>query len=189
MNWAVPKHLSVAICVVLLTACSSSGDKKDDVRSSARIEDRSGSATSGTGTGGGEDNQGATTHGLDTSPGLDASALDDPDSPLSVRVVYFDYDSSTIRSEFNEAIAAHAAYLAANPGETVTLEGHADERGSREYNLALGEQRALAVRRQLVLLGASAGQINPVSYGEERPAVDGHDESSYSMNRRVELLY
>jgi peptidoglycan-associated lipoprotein len=104
-------------------------------------------------------------------------------------VIYFDYDSANIRPEFNETVAAHAALLAANADISVTLEGHADERGSREYNIALGERRALAVRRQLVLLGASAAQIRAVSYGEERPAVEGHDEQSYSLNRRVELVY
>ena len=120
---------------------------------------------------------------------MSAMALDDPNSPLAVRVIYFDYDSSNIREDFQETVAAHAAYLTANPTTSVTLEGHADERGSREYNLALGERRALAVRRQLVLLGASAGQIRTVSYGEERPVVDGHDEESYALNRRVELVY
>jgi peptidoglycan-associated lipoprotein len=86
-------------------------------------------------------------------------------------------------------VDAHATYLASHPGTTITLEGHADERGSREYNLALGERRALALRRQLVLLGATAGQIRTVSYGEERPVAEGHDEQSYSLNRRAEILY
>ena len=106
-----------------------------------------------------------------------------------MRVIYFDYDSANIRADFNDSVAAHAAYLAANPTTTVTVEGHGDERGSREYNLALGERRSLAVRKQLVLLGASAGQIKTVSYGEERPAVDGHDEAAYEKNRRAELVY
>jgi len=86
-------------------------------------------------------------------------------------------------------VQAHAGYLAANPGTEITVEGHADERGTPEYNLALGERRAMALRKQLVLLGATAGQIRTVSYGEERPAVEGSDESAYAMNRRVEIVY
>jgi peptidoglycan-associated lipoprotein len=79
--------------------------------------------------------------------------------------------------------------MAANPNVVVTLEGHADERGSREYNLALGERRAESVRRQMAILGASGSQFRVVSYGEERPAIDGHDEYAWSQNRRVEIIY
>jgi peptidoglycan-associated lipoprotein len=114
---------------------------------------------------------------------------DDPNSPLSVRVIYFDLDSSNVRSDFSATIEAHAAYLAANSDVSIRLEGHADERGSREYNLALGERRALAVRKRLVLLGASAAQVRAVSYGEERPVSGGSDENSYALNRRVEITY
>jgi peptidoglycan-associated lipoprotein len=131
----------------------------------------------------------ARSKGVGEGAGMSASSLNDPNSPLSTRVLYFDYDSTTIRSDFEHVVQAHASYLAANPGVTITLEGHADERGTPEYNLALGERRALAVRRQLVLLGASAGQIKTVSYGEERPAAQGHDEQAYSLNRRVEIIY
>lgn len=117
------------------------------------------------------------------------SALDDPDSPLAKRIIYFEYDSSDIRPEYRTTVEAHAAFLAANQSVVVTLEGHADERGSREYNLALGERRAESVRRQMSLLGASAAQFRVVSYGEERPAVDGHDDYAWSQNRRVEIIY
>ena len=182
MKWAGFQIMLVLAVSLSLAGCSSTGDKKDDTQSAARVEDRS--ATSGAGT-----DSGAVTQGLEPDTSLSAMALDDPNSPLSVRVIYFDYDSANIREEFRETVAAHAGYLAANPATSVTLEGHADERGSREYNLALGERRALSVRRQLVLLGASAGQIRTVSYGEERPVVDGHDEQSYGLNRRVELIY
>ncbi len=107
----------------------------------------------------------------------------------AARVIYFDYDSDEIRPEFRSAVEAHAAYLTSHPDAILTLEGHADERGSREYNLALGERRALAVRRQLTLLGGSSGNIRTVSFGEERPAADGHDEGAYGLNRRVEIIY
>jgi peptidoglycan-associated lipoprotein len=96
---------------------------------------------------------------------------------------------STIKNESKNALMAHAAYLAANSSARVVLEGHADERGTVEYNLALGERRGESVRRFLLANGAAAGQIEVVSYGEERPAVMGHDESSYEKNRRVEIKY
>jgi len=104
-------------------------------------------------------------------------------------VVYFDFDRSDIRPEFNEMLAAHGAYLRANPTASVRLEGHADETGSREYNIGLGERRAQAVRTVLLLQGAAATQLSTVSYGEERPAVLGSDEEAYRLNRRVELVY
>jgi peptidoglycan-associated lipoprotein len=104
-------------------------------------------------------------------------------------VVYFEFDRSEIRGEFNPMLAAHGRYLASDPAITLRLEGHADERGSREYNIGLGERRAQAVRQILLLQGATASQITTVSYGEERPAVFGSDEESYSLNRRVELVY
>ncbi len=108
---------------------------------------------------------------------------------LAKRTVYFDFDSSEIKGEGTDIVAAHAKYLAANPGTRVRLEGHTDERGSREYNIGLGERRAQSVRRALLLQGAADAQISTVSYGEERPAVAGHDEAAWAKNRRVEILY
>ena len=104
-------------------------------------------------------------------------------------IVYFEFDSSEIRSDFNEMLAAHGRYLAADPAARVRLEGHADERGSREYNIGLGERRAQSVRQILLLGGAAPSQLTTISYGEERPAVFGSDEEAYSLNRRVELVY
>jgi peptidoglycan-associated lipoprotein len=104
-------------------------------------------------------------------------------------VVYFDYDRAEIKAEFVPIVAAHAKYLNGNASRRVRLEGHSDERGSREYNIGLGERRAQAVRRALMLQGVTEAQITTVSYGEERPAVQGGDESAYSKNRRVELIY
>jgi len=108
---------------------------------------------------------------------------------LAKRTVYFDFDSSEIKGEGTDIVAAHAKYLATNPTARVRLEGHTDERGSREYNIGLGERRAQAVRRALLLQGAADAQISTVSYGEERPAVAGHDEAAWAKNRRVELVY
>jgi peptidoglycan-associated lipoprotein len=104
-------------------------------------------------------------------------------------IVYFDYDRAEIRAEFVPVVAAHAKYLNGNASRRVRLEGHSDERGSREYNIGLGERRAQAVRRALMLQGVTEAQITTVSYGEERPAVQGGDESAWSKNRRVELIY
>jgi peptidoglycan-associated lipoprotein len=104
-------------------------------------------------------------------------------------VIYFDYDKSDLKPEYNSVIAAHAKYLTSNTSLKVRLEGNTDERGSREYNIGLGERRAQAVRRALMLQGVSENQITTLSYGEERPAVDGHDEAAYAKNRRVEISY
>jgi peptidoglycan-associated lipoprotein len=105
------------------------------------------------------------------------------------RLIYFDYDSSEIRPEFVSVIAAHAHALARNASVRVRLEGHTDERGSPEYNIGLGERRAQAVRRALMLQGVTDAQVATVSYGQERPAVSGHDEAAWAKNRRVEFIY
>lgn len=186
MNMRLLISVLAVTVLLVLSACGSSSTKSDSNTNPAAVEDRNAQHDSGTTD---TEDSGAVSMGLDNEDNFAAASLDDPDSILAVRVIYFDYDSATIRGDFSDAIAAHGAYLAQNPSVSLTLEGHADERGSREYNLALGERRALAVRRQLVLLGASAGQIRTVSYGEERPAVDGHDDDSYGLNRRVEMVY
>jgi len=108
---------------------------------------------------------------------------------LATRVVYFDFDSAEIKGAGTDVVAAHAKYLGAHPAIRVRLEGHTDERGSREYNIGLGERRAQSVRRALLLQGATDVQISTVSYGEERPAAPGHDEAAWAKNRRVEIVY
>lgn len=108
---------------------------------------------------------------------------------LATRIVYFDFDSAVIKGQGVDVVAAHAKYLAANPQARVRLEGNTDERGSREYNIGLGDRRAQSVRRALLLQGVSEGQITTVSYGEERPADPGHDEAAWAKNRRVEIVY
>ena len=113
----------------------------------------------------------------------------DTDSCLRQRVVYFDFDKSEIKPEFQAQIACHAAYLRQFPGARVTLEGNADERGTREYNLGLGERRGNAVDSALAAAGASASQLNVVSYGEERPVCKEHNEGCWQKNRRVEIVY
>lgn len=103
------------------------------------------------------------------------------------RLVYFDYDSYVIKPEFQALIEAHAGYIKAERSRKVVIEGHTDERGGREYNLALGQRRAESVAKSLTLLGVSGSQLEAVSFGKERPAVEGHDEAAWSKNRRVEL--
>ncbi len=115
--------------------------------------------------------------------------LSDPDTPLYKRVFYFDYNSSELSTEDREALSTHARFMAEVPSVTLVLEGHADERGSREYNLALGERRAKAIERILNLEGVPAKQIQVISFGEERPMAPGHDDEAWRLNRRVELLY
>ena len=113
----------------------------------------------------------------------------DTDSCLRQRVVYFDFDQSTIRPEFQEIMACHAKYLQDRPSARITLEGHADERGTREYNLGLGERRGNAVSDALSASGGSASQLTTVSYGEERPVCMESGDSCWSRNRRVEIVY
>lgn len=113
----------------------------------------------------------------------------DPTDGELAKILYFDFDSSELRAADTDIVARHAVQLGQNPQLRVRLEGHADERGSREYNIGLGERRAQTVRRLLLIQGASASQISTVSFGEERPAADGGDESAYALNRRVEIAY
>ncbi len=108
---------------------------------------------------------------------------------LDSKTIYFDFDSSQIKSDYNAILAAHAKYLSSNPSVRVRLEGNTDERGTREYNIGLGERRAQVVRQALMLQGVADAQITTVSYGEERPAVTGHAEAAWSKNRRVEIVY
>lgn len=136
-----------------------------------------------------EESAGAGTSGLSGRSGYAAADLNDPSSPLYQRVIYFDYDSSDIQSQFIDILRAHASYLSSSSGASVTLEGHTDERGTREYNLALGDHRADTVRRYLLAEGVPDGRVQTMSYGEERPADPGHTESSWALNRRVELIY
>ena len=109
--------------------------------------------------------------------------------PLAKRVIYFDFDKSEIKPEFADVVSAHARNLTTNPNLKIKLEGNTDERGTREYNIGLGERRAQAVRRALMLQGVAESQLTTVSFGSERPAAEGDDESAWAKNRRVELVY
>ncbi len=119
----------------------------------------------------------------------DVRNFDNPESLLSKRVIYFDFDKSTVRPEYRGIVSAHAAYTAAHSSARVTLEGHADERGTREYNLGLGERRGNAVMGLMSAQGARGSQLVVVSYGEERPTCRVSDDHCWSQNRRVEIVY
>lgn len=151
--------------------------------------DAAGTAVPG-GAAGGQNSSGANAAG-DQAGGAGAGVgKEGASAPAGVaRLVYFDFDSSEIRPEFVSVIAAHAKALSANASIRVRLEGHTDERGSPEYNIGLGERRAQAVRRALMLQGVAEGQIATVSYGEERPAVPGQTEEAWAKDRRVEIVY
>jgi len=131
---------------------------------------------------------GTTTQGSTSGKKYSPADLD-TDSCLRQRVVYFDFDRSEIRPEFQAAVACHADYLRQYPSARVTLEGNADERGTREYNTALGERRGNAVSSAVGAAGASSSQLNVVSYGEERPVCKEHGEGCWQKNRRVEIVY
>jgi peptidoglycan-associated lipoprotein len=115
--------------------------------------------------------------------------LTDPANPLSKRSVFFDYDSYSVKDEYKAVVEAHAKYLNSNTSKKVIIQGNTDERGSREYNLALGQKRAEAVRRALAALGVQEGQLEAVSLGEEKPKSTGADETAFADNRRADLVY
>jgi len=178
----------VAALLLLLQGCSSPGGTREG---DVPVEEHSVGVAGGAGTGG--EGQGVQTATADMAGSFAGrpiqEVLSDPSTPLAKRVFYFDLNSSELSAEDRDALAYHARFMNAFPSVTVVLEGHADERGSREYNLALGERRAKAIERILNLEGIAKEQIQVISFGEERPVALGHDEEAWRVNRRVELLY
>jgi peptidoglycan-associated lipoprotein len=170
----VLKGLMIAIPVLAMTACSSSDDAVN---------------ASGTGS---ETNQSMTNDSTMVSTVADNGQLTEQqlkEQALQQQTVYFAFDNATISADYEDMLATHAAYLSSNSMAKVTIEGHADERGTPEYNIALGERRAEAVAKYLQALGAQAGQISIVSYGEEKPLVREHTDAAYAQNRRAVLVY
>jgi peptidoglycan-associated lipoprotein len=162
----------------LLAACGSNV-KLDD---KAKIEDRSATPAAG-----------ATADSRSVAPvttaGTGLDPLNDPKGVLAKRSIYFDYDSFVVKDEFKPVVEAHAKYLNANKGRKIIIQGNTDERGGREYNLALGQKRAEAVRRSLSLLGVPESQMEAVSLGEEKPKATGSDEATWAENRRSDIVY
>lgn len=145
--------------------------------------------TEGTGDSSASSTSGASTMGIGEGEVYTGDPLLNPASPLSKRVIHFAFDSSEVAAEYLPVVAAHAEYLAANPDKRVVLEAHADERGSREYNIALSERRGNSVADLMKFQSVSASQVQVMSYGEEKPVSFGHDELSWEQNRRVEISY
>ena len=173
------RYMMVAALAVVLAGCGSNVKLDPPVQ---------GSGTSSTGASTGAESQGA---GQSTVTQVQAgSSAADAAGPAGVaRVIYFDYDSFSVKPEYQSVVDQHARFLQSNKGRSISLEGNTDERGSREYNLALGQKRAEAVRRAMTLVGANDAQIEAVSFGEEKPAVQGSSEEAYAKNRRVEIRY
>ena len=170
------KFLTLMCVAVLLAACASNEPKPEtDPVDTTPVET--------------PDDRNVQTNPWDGKPAYDPAQLDNPDSLLSQRVIYFDFDRAEVKSEYRNIVREHARFMSQNSGYQMTLEGHADERGTREYNVALGERRAMSVGDLMRAQGASDGQIDHVSYGEERPVALCHEESCWWKNRRVEIVY
>jgi peptidoglycan-associated lipoprotein len=174
--------LSIALVIAgaaLLAGCPKKHDVKEPPVAGAQVPDSSaageGASTSTSPLGGDADSR--------------ARALGEGTGPLARKVIYFDFDKSEIKPEYSDIVTTAAHNLTANPRLKMKLEGNTDERGTREYNIGLGERRAQAVRRALMLQGVAESQVTTVSFGAERPAVEGDDEAAWSKNRRVEVVY
>ena len=178
-------YLWIALIAAALAGCSTTPTTE------APVDDRSATAGAGAGsTGaqtGGTTGSGVTGSAVGTGAG--ANPLRDPNNILSKRSVYFDFDSFVVKDEYRPLVEAHARYLQSHRNARMTVQGNTDERGSREYNIALGQKRADAVKRMMVLLGAGDTQIETTSFGEERPKNPGHDESAWAENRRDDIVY
>jgi peptidoglycan-associated lipoprotein len=172
----------LGVSVLALAACTNI--PLEDVP----VQDRAGTSVSAlqAGNAAGDATSGAAGGGV---TGVEVAGANKAQPSALERVVYFDFDSFEIRPEFASVLEANARYLAADNSRRLALEGHTDERGGREYNLALGQKRAEAVRRAMGLLGVRDNQMEAVSFGEEKPSLGGFDEAAFAKNRRVELTY
>jgi len=174
----------IAICLAsLLSACASKGMKDSEMQSSDATDSAKEMMSQPS-----DSNSSAATSGASV-PTVGMSPFTDPNNILSQRIVFFALDSYSIDSKYNAALQAHAQYITNHPSAQIIIKGNADERGSREYNLALGQKRASSVKRALNLYGVSDSQIETVSYGEEYPLEPGSSEMAWSKNRRAEIDY
>ena len=172
------KNFALYLAIAAVAAGCASNEKKE-----APVADRSGTTQA----------QKPDDSGSRTRPQQDTNVAGDPlhdrNNILSKRSVFFDYDSNAVKDEYRNLVQAHARYLADKKSTHVRIEGNCDERGSREYNLALGQRRAEAVKRVMTVLGAPDASIETVSYGEEKPVAQGHDEQAWAQNRRADIKY
>jgi peptidoglycan-associated lipoprotein len=172
------KKITLALAVAALAAGCSSPVKLDK----PPVEDRGAMSNSGAA-------NGSTSQSGVAPVDLSQSAVDAAGPVGVARIIYFDFDSYSVKPEFQSIIEAHARFLRANPSRKVVIEGNTDQRGGSEYNLALGQKRAEAVQRAFSLLGVGPNQVEAVSFGAEKPAVPGNDEAAYAKNRRAEISY
>ena len=197
-NQSIKSWMLAGLLAIFLSACATTQEEMTtDDGPPTDDQMQQGDATMS----GGDSSGGAETSGLEGAdsgvgtaivegpPMTATEILEQSEGDLADRTIYFEYDSAKLTSESIALLEVHGNFIAGNGEVSVRLEGHADERGSREYNIALGDRRAQSVRRVLLFQGASTNQLDTVSYGEERPAVQGHDEEAWSKNRRVELIY
>lgn len=187
--------LIAGLLTIFITACATTqeemtvedGAPPEDSQVDMTVVDDSGSGADATGLD--DSDTAGTTVIADEMPMTASEKLAESEGALSDRTIYFEFDSAKLSDESLAVLETHGNFVAGNGEVSVRLEGHSDERGSREYNIALGDRRAQSVRRVLLFQGASVDQIDTVSYGEERPVMSGHDEDAWAKNRRVELIY
>jgi len=176
--------LSSLMLALVLTACKSTPMVETPVEDKAPVQTSTSSGASDAGA----DASGVKEVAID-STGVSGSPLNDPNNILSQRSIYFDYNSDVVKSEFRALLEAHAKYLIANSGAKIRLLGNTDERGTREYNLSLGQRRSVAVKQTMNLLGVSDAQIETVSYGEENANTNCTSDDCYKVDRRVDIAY
>ena len=173
------KKAALYLALAVLAAACASKETKEEPAVTDRSKDVA-PTTAGSGN---------TTRPTQPTQPMARNELTDPNSPLSKRSVYFDFDSNAVKDEYRGLVTAHSRYLADKRDSRIRIEGNCDERGSREYNLALGQRRAEAVKKVMTVLGVNDGRIETTSYGEEKPAAQGHDEASWAQNRRADIKY
>ena len=176
------KILFSALLVAVLAGCQTTPTE-------APVQDKSTAAGAGTPSTSSGASTAGTRQGAVTGTNTGANPLKDPNNILSKRAIYFEFDSFTVSDQYKPIVEAHAKYLQGNRQARVALQGNADERGSREYNIALGQKRADAVKRMMTLMGVQDVVVETVSFGEEKPRNAGHDEASWAENRRVDIVY
>ncbi|MGH8727077.1 MAG: peptidoglycan-associated lipoprotein Pal [Burkholderiales bacterium] len=174
------KLIASVLFVALLAGCASKDVKPE--QSGAAVEDRAATKPA-------QPSEQPSQARAATSSEIAGNPLKDPSNILSKRSVYYEYDSAAIDEQYKPMVQAHSKYLQGNNNTRISVEGHCDERGSREYNLALGQRRADGVKKAMTLLGVSGNQITTVSYGKEKPKASGSNEAAWAQNRRSDLVY
>jgi peptidoglycan-associated lipoprotein len=172
------------LAMIVVVAAALAGCASKEARQDTPVTDRSSGVTAPT-----ANNAAGSTTSPNRPQDVRGDPLHDPSNVLSKRSVYFDYDSNAVKDEYRGLVQAHSRYLSDKRDSRIRIEGNCDERGSREYNLALGQRRAESVKKVMTVLGVQDARIETVSYGEEKPMAPGHDEQAWSQNRRADIKY